>query len=162
MSRRFLPILALLLPLAASAQLTASDEEQALDAHNDIRSRVAQGLVFDDGTDGTLPTAADMRKLEWDEDLATVAQDWADACTPGSNTDRTNDWFQLTGESNEPDLRAQPERGRRTVHPGHLGGYAAHGLRHRASQGVGGGVWRSVPIESSRPPGPAGCGDTAG
>ena len=49
---------------------------EALDQHNRLRSLVARG-----GT--RQPPAADMRELEWDEELARVAQARADSCEWG-------------------------------------------------------------------------------
>jgi hypothetical protein len=78
---------------AASAQLTAQQEQAALDGHNEIRSDVALGLVGDE------PTATDMVKLDWDDDLAQVAQGWVDQCINGHNPNRTSEYGALTGGS---------------------------------------------------------------
>ena len=62
-----------------------------LDRHNEIRSDVARGLVGDE------PTATDMVKLDWDEDLALVAQNWVDRCIWGHNANRTSEYGALVG-----------------------------------------------------------------
>ena len=53
-----------------------AERMEALDQHNRLRSLVARG-----GTQQ--PPAADMRELEWDEELARVAQARADSCEWG-------------------------------------------------------------------------------
>jgi len=45
-----------------------------LDKHNELRSRVAQGL------ERNQPSASNMRKLVWNNELAAIAQRWADQC----------------------------------------------------------------------------------
>jgi len=59
--------------------------------HNEIRSEVARGLVTNE------PTAADMVELEWDDDLALVAQSWVDRCIWSHNPNRTSDYGALVG-----------------------------------------------------------------
>ena len=56
------------------------EERQAMvDVHNSLRSRVAMGME-DRGSPGPQPPAANMRRMVWDEELATVAQRWAEQC----------------------------------------------------------------------------------
>ncbi|XP_069678007.1 venom allergen 5-like [Periplaneta americana] len=67
--------------------VTSDEDKQAiLDAHNKVRSRVALGQETR-GNPGPQPPAADMHKLEWDGELAAVAQYWADQCSPSSGHD---------------------------------------------------------------------------
>src|SRR5262245_56426558 len=82
-----------LVAASATAQLTAQQEQAALDGHNEIRSDVASGLVSDE------PTATDMVKLAWDDDLALVAQSWVDRCIYGHNPNRTSEYGALVGGS---------------------------------------------------------------
>jgi len=86
-------VLCLLLAAGAAADLTAQQKGAALDAHNEIRSDVARGLVGDE------PTAANMVKLAWDDDLAQVAQGWVARCSYGHNPNRTNEYGALAGGS---------------------------------------------------------------
>jgi hypothetical protein len=86
-------VLCALVGTRASADLTAQQEQSALHEHNDIRSDVASGLV------GNEPTATDMVKLAWDDDLAEVAQGWVDQCDWGHNPNRTAQYGALAGGS---------------------------------------------------------------
>jgi len=52
--------------------------------HNELRQRVAEGSE----TNGDQPMASDMMKVTWNEELAAVAQRWADQCTFGHDDDR--------------------------------------------------------------------------
>jgi hypothetical protein len=78
---------------AASAQLTSPEEQDALDGHNQLRSEVASGLVGDE------PTATNMVKLGWDDDLAEVAHTWVSRCSWGHNANRTAEYGALHGGS---------------------------------------------------------------
>jgi len=53
--------------------LRKEEQKQVVDHHNRLRSRVASGLTQH-------PPAANMRQLEWDPELARVAQRLADQC----------------------------------------------------------------------------------
>ena len=56
--------------------VTADDQAKILQAHNSIRQDVKKG-EYDDKN---LPAAQAMPDLTWDDELATVAQRWADQC----------------------------------------------------------------------------------
>ncbi|GFG39137.1 hypothetical protein Cfor_06445, partial [Coptotermes formosanus] len=71
-----------------SGVTSAADKQAALDAHNNVRKKIAKGQETR-GTSGPQPTAANMRKLVWDEELATVAQRWANQCTFQHDTCRS-------------------------------------------------------------------------
>ena len=58
-----------------SGGLTCQDRQAILDAHNKARQSVAQGRVSGQ------PGATKMLEMVWDEQLAQVAQRWADTCT---------------------------------------------------------------------------------
>ncbi len=64
---------------------------------NQIRSETALGVTPDDGSSGFYPVAADMQRMRWDEDLATVAREYAAQCAYGHNPNRHNDFAELTG-----------------------------------------------------------------
>jgi len=57
--------------------LDANDVRQVLHRHNCYRNKVAGGLELR-GAPGPQPEAKDMRVLVWDEELALIAQRWAD------------------------------------------------------------------------------------
>ncbi|KAJ8977691.1 hypothetical protein NQ317_005423 [Molorchus minor] len=75
-------------------ELTAADKKYILDIHNDIRNHVASGLEAR-GAIGSQPPAADMLALEWDNELAEIAQRWADQCIR-SNDPKQNDACKRT------------------------------------------------------------------
>ena len=50
-----------------------------LDKHNEYRQRVASG------SEDSQPGATNMRKLVWDEELATIAQRWSSQCIHGND-----------------------------------------------------------------------------
>ncbi|KAH6920835.1 hypothetical protein HPB50_028177 [Hyalomma asiaticum] len=54
--------------------LSAADKAEVLKAHNDLRSQVAQGRL------PGFPTATNMYRLKWDEELAEVAQAFTNLC----------------------------------------------------------------------------------
>lgn len=51
------------------------EKYEILEAHNRLRSLVAQGQVPGQ------PSAQNMREMVWDEELAAKAQEWASQCT---------------------------------------------------------------------------------
>ncbi|XP_043216607.1 scoloptoxin SSD976-like [Amphibalanus amphitrite] len=57
---------------------TLQQRKHVLEMHNVIRSQVARGNV--QGFDGFLPPAADMIELEWDDELAEIAQAHVEKC----------------------------------------------------------------------------------
>ncbi|KAK3930546.1 Sodium/potassium-transporting ATPase subunit alpha, partial [Frankliniella fusca] len=59
--------------------LTAADRAAVLKAHNELRNKVALGKESRGIT--AQPAAANMRKMVWDNELATIAQRWANQCT---------------------------------------------------------------------------------
>ena len=81
----------MLVAASATADFTPQQEQAVLDGHNEIRSDVASGLV------GNEPTATDMVKLDWDDDLALVAQNWVDQCIWDHNSNRTSEYGALVG-----------------------------------------------------------------
>ncbi|CAG0925226.1 unnamed protein product, partial [Notodromas monacha] len=61
-------------------KVTEAEKTAILDAHNAKRRRVAEGSETL-GVGGGQPKAANMRKLTWDAEAASLAQLWADQCT---------------------------------------------------------------------------------
>ncbi|XP_069677996.1 venom allergen 5-like [Periplaneta americana] len=64
------------------------DKKAVVDAHNKLRSRVALGQETL-GKPGPQPPAANMHKLKWDDELAKVAQQWANQCSFGHDACRS-------------------------------------------------------------------------
>lgn len=55
--------------------ITVAQKAEILEAHNRLRSQVANGQVSGQ------PSAQNMREMVWDDDLAARAQQWANQCT---------------------------------------------------------------------------------
>ena len=53
------------------------EKQKILAAHNTVRQMVAMGQVK------SQPAATNMREMVWDDELAVIAQRWADQCMPG-------------------------------------------------------------------------------
>ena len=64
------------------------DRQKLVDLHNRYRRHVAKGL---EKRGGGQPVAVNMNELIWDEDLARVAQRWADQCIDGHDRSRLID-----------------------------------------------------------------------
>jgi len=67
-------------PKGLARGISQSDIKEILQVHNQWRAKVANGLVTR-GIPGPQPPAADMEQMEWDDELALVAQRHADQCT---------------------------------------------------------------------------------
>jgi len=83
--------------ITESGNLSTDAKNYILCRVNEIRSQVALGEVADDGEDENWPVAANMNRMRWDEDLAAVAQNYADECNYGHNSSRGTDYAALTG-----------------------------------------------------------------
>lgn len=75
--------------------LTDSEEIAMLDKHNELRGTVASGNQADQ------PSATDMRKMYWSDELALVAQNYADKCIFEHNPNKNNEQntFGVVGEN---------------------------------------------------------------
>ncbi|RLU17533.1 hypothetical protein DMN91_009768 [Ooceraea biroi] len=62
-----------------NATITCDIVRDILDTHNRIRQSIAEGSI------NAQPPAANMRKLYWDSELASSAQDLANQCTFAHN-----------------------------------------------------------------------------
>lgn len=98
--------------LLRSGGLSCLDRQEILDAHNTARQAVALGTVPGQ------PAASNMLEMFWDDELAAVAQRWADKCTLAH--DRARDvarfpvgqniavtWTTRTNAGAAPDFRRQ-------------------------------------------------------
>lgn len=61
--------------LILATGITVAQKAEILEAHNRLRSQVANGQVSGQ------PSAQNMREMVWDDDLAARAQQWANQCT---------------------------------------------------------------------------------
>ncbi|XP_044760984.1 venom allergen 3-like [Coccinella septempunctata] len=64
-----------------AVKFTEGEKYMILDAHNTVRNKVASGSEKR-GANGSQPSAANMRRLEWDNELASIAQRWVAQCSP--------------------------------------------------------------------------------
>ncbi|KAJ8674849.1 hypothetical protein QAD02_010635 [Eretmocerus hayati] len=74
--------------------ITASDKNLIVKRHNQLRRRVANGQETE-GSPGPQPAARSMPHLQWDDELAMIAQRWADQCDYGHDTCRNVDRYQV-------------------------------------------------------------------
>eukprot|EP00058_Branchiostoma_floridae_P022675 XP_002608165.1 hypothetical protein BRAFLDRAFT_90420 [Branchiostoma floridae] len=84
-----LSVAALLLYLKGCLGASDLSQEQIntiLQAHNNYRKAVN-------------PTATNMEYMEWDDSLATIAQDWADGCDFAHNSNRGDNYAGSVGEN---------------------------------------------------------------
>merc|ERR1712142_711694 len=87
-SIRLLIMVGAVLHAVESIHLTAEDKKTITDVHNDFRRT-------------TNPTASNMMKMEWSDELAATAQQWADTCEWEHNPDRSRNSpsFNYVGEN---------------------------------------------------------------
>ena len=82
--------------LTTPGTLSAEAKEYLLCQMNQTRSEVALGVR--QGAGGAdLPVATNMTRLQWDDDLATVAENYASTCTFAHNSDRSDQYADLRG-----------------------------------------------------------------
>ncbi|KAH1018289.1 venom allergen 3-like [Dendroctonus ponderosae] len=60
-------------------EFTRDEIDRIVDAHNTLRNRMAMGLE-PEGDPGPQPTAANMKLISWDQELANVGARWATQC----------------------------------------------------------------------------------
>lgn len=80
---RFFLIFTTAVSFNSHADLTASEVNTVLAAHNNVRSTVS-------------PTAANMTRLVWDQNLAAVAQNYANQCNFAHNANRNANYAALS------------------------------------------------------------------
>lgn len=74
-------------------RLDVSAKSYLLCKHNETRSQIALGQFM--GLYGNFAVATDMKRLQWDSKLETVAQHWADQCQWQHNSNRTTEYNAL-------------------------------------------------------------------
>ncbi|XP_051163653.1 venom allergen 3 homolog [Leptopilina boulardi] len=82
-------------PICTAKQvgLNANQRSEVLIAHNAFRRRVAVGGERR-GNPGPQPRAINMPNMVWDQELANIAQRWANQCRPGH--DRCRNVYRFT------------------------------------------------------------------
>ncbi|KAL3077432.1 hypothetical protein niasHT_033970 [Heterodera trifolii] len=61
--------------------VTEEDKNAAVQCHNKFRSELALGNSFNKTGGNKMPSASNMRKMEWDDNLAKFAAEWANKCS---------------------------------------------------------------------------------
>lgn len=74
--------------------VTEAEKRTIVGLHNKLRSTVASGQELR-GAPGPQPPASDMLEMVWDEELAAVAQRWADQCQFGHDQVRDVGRFKV-------------------------------------------------------------------
>ncbi|XP_014222129.1 venom allergen 3-like [Trichogramma pretiosum] len=77
-----------------SSGLSEDEKKRIVDLHNELRAKVARGEESR-GSPGPQPKASDMKTMVWDDELATIAQRWADQCSMKSPMCNDVERFQV-------------------------------------------------------------------
>ncbi|XP_034946940.1 venom allergen 3-like isoform X2 [Chelonus insularis] len=72
--------------------LSSQQRDEIVNFHNDRRAFVASGKE-QRGNPGPQPPATNMKSLMWDEEVASIAQTWADQCGSGHDQCRNVERF---------------------------------------------------------------------
>ncbi|XP_053971090.1 venom allergen 3-like [Hylaeus volcanicus] len=75
-----------------STGFTNSEKDEIVNKHNELRQFVARGAEHR-GNPGPQPAASNMKIMSWDDELATVAQRWANQCNFGHDSCRSVERF---------------------------------------------------------------------
>nr|CAD7596365.1 unnamed protein product [Timema genevievae] len=81
-------------------QLTNAEQDALVNIHNTYRSKVARGLETR-GSPGPQPSASNMRKMNWNDELATIAQTWANQCAFGHDSCRETCEYKVLKVTNK-------------------------------------------------------------
>ena len=74
--------------------ITKAQQTEIIDVHNEKRQQVAAGKERL-GKPDSQPAASNMKTVSWDDELAQVAQRWANQCSPGHDECRDVDRFAV-------------------------------------------------------------------
>jgi len=82
-----------------SREIKSQAEIDAIVAkHNELRRKIAKGEETK-GVGGGQPSATDMYELKWNDELAQIAQTWADQCTRNHDKQRGTDKYGHVGQN---------------------------------------------------------------
>ena len=73
--------------------LSTSDRDKLLIKHNELRNKLASGQQSGQ------PSAKNIEEMEWDDELADLAQKYANSCPAGHNQNRKTKSYSQTGEN---------------------------------------------------------------
>lgn len=79
--------------------MSSSDKELIVRLHNEYRNKVALGQETRGKNNVAQPSASNMRKMSWDDEIATYAQRWADQCTFDHDTCHTTKDKTISGQN---------------------------------------------------------------
>lgn len=74
------------------------NKDAIVNKHNELRARIAKGEETQ-GVGGGQPKAANMLKMIWSDELAAVAQRWADQCVSGHDENRRTATYGAVGQN---------------------------------------------------------------
>nr|CAD7256849.1 unnamed protein product [Timema shepardi] len=77
-----------------SRGFSQTEKDDIVNEHNRLRNIVALGEESR-GNPGPQPSAANMRKMSWNEELAKIAQRWVDQCIGGHDACRNTDRYYV-------------------------------------------------------------------
>lgn len=101
--------------------LNANEIKTVVELHNKLRSGLANGQEGR-GSPGPQPPAANMLEMVWDEELAAVAQTWANQCDFAHDVNRDVTRFRV-GQNLYETTRSHDQRLEMTINEGVMGWY---------------------------------------
>jgi len=76
-----------------------ADKNVIVAKHNELRRKVAKGLETKGLNGQGQPAATDMNELKWSDELAEIAQRWADQCTWGHSKQDGTSQYKYVGQN---------------------------------------------------------------
>lgn len=76
-----------------SRGVSQAEIDEIITTHNILRQKVANGQ------EANQPSAANMKQMKWNDELAAIAQRWADQCTFGHDENRNTQTFPYVGQN---------------------------------------------------------------
>ncbi|TRY61987.1 hypothetical protein TCAL_10710 [Tigriopus californicus] len=101
--------------------LNSNEMKTVVELHNKLRSGLANGQEGR-GSPGPQPSAANMLEMVWDDELAAIAQRWADQCNFSHDDNRDVMRFRV-GQNLYETTRSHDQRLEMTINEGVMGWY---------------------------------------